>query len=563
MSSLLLLDAILLDVFDYLYFTEIIQGFFDIMCHNSHIHELIHSRLRAVHLSKVDLRAMTKSQFRYICRCLREREHSLEKIQHLTLSNRHTFGQIRLLLSQLSFEQMINLKHLTLIEPSLDEYHILFPTQVSQLTHLTLENPGGDDNDQVQLIDEMNDLIVLSVRSASSVQFRCEYPRVETLIVSQLNFIDLIGLSTFFPNLRHLDVTLVGTEIDFNQIRIPLLSTLKLRTVNVSHDLCEKFLVNFLQLREVFYSNRIACTKTSRFHGYRCQTLLERLPLLEQFEINVYLFNVQAMDICELAASFQSSFYLSKKWNIVCESRAGSNDFHVYSVPMPDLTELDTATDSLVSSAVLPIDDPYAHVEHLKLDVTSNWPLVTRFFPNVHSLELSQVHFSRMIPTLSIVSYLNKSLFLSKLRRLILPSPCHFDDPLLHHLLQQSAPNIDQLDISCYHFLRLIKTNILQSPLSIRQLTLRDDYLPLTHTPIFIEFFKTNLNCLSLFLPNSAALPETMQSLLDGCQHLYSLHVRLTDPISMLIHVQLCQMIQKRTDASAELCPTSIRIWQG
>ncbi|CAF4417646.1 unnamed protein product, partial [Adineta steineri] len=40
------------------------------------------------------------------------------------------------------------------------------------------------------------------------------------------------------------------------------------------------------------------------------------------------------------------------------------------------------------------------------------------------------------------------------------------------------------------------------------------------------------------------------------------LDILLNDPISMLIHVQLCQMLQQRSDASAELRPTNIRIWQ-
>ncbi|CAF4398735.1 unnamed protein product, partial [Rotaria magnacalcarata] len=71
--------------------------------------------------------------------------------------------------------------------------------------------------------------------------------------------------------------------------------------------------------------------------------------------------------------------------------------------------------------------------------MTSNWPLVTRFFPNIKSLELVQEDHSKMIPPHSILSYLNKSMFLSKIRKLILPYPCHFDDTLLRSLLQQSA----------------------------------------------------------------------------------------------------------------------------
>jgi hypothetical protein len=385
---------------------------------------------------------------------------------------------------------------------------------------------------------------------------------VEKLTVSRFNLIDLIGLSTFFPNLHYLDITLIGTDIDFNQIQIPLLSVLKLRSSNVPHELCEKFLLNLLQLRELYYSNDIQCTKKVYFDGYRCQTFIERLPLLKKFETNLHLYNTQSMDICELAASFQSSFYLSKNWNIICESRLNTSDFHIYSVPMPLFSELNTSTDSLVSSAVLPVDDAYDNVDCLDLNMTSNWPLVTRFFPNIHSLQLSQVNSSKMIPTLSILSYLNKSMFLSNIRKLTLPSPCHFDDLLLRYLLQQSAPNIDHLDISCHYLLRLIKTNVLQPPLPIRILTLRDDYLPLNDRNSFIELFNSNLNCLALYLQNNNSLPETIQLFLDQFQFLYSLDVSINDSISMLIHVQLCQMIQQRPSASAELRPTNIRIWQ-
>ncbi|CAF2327857.1 unnamed protein product [Rotaria sp. Silwood2] len=562
MSLLAFPDEILLDIFDYLYFYEIIYSFYELIHHNDRIHELINTRLRSINLSKIDLRYMIKSQFMFTCRYIKSKENFLEKIHDLTLSNQYTFGEIRLFLSQISFDQMINIKKLYLIQPALDEYHILFPTKLSHLTHLTLENPECSDNNRVILIDEMNELIELNVISKNSVQFRSEYCRLEKLIVSQLNLIDLIGFSTFFPNLHYLDITLTGTEIELNQIRIPLLTVLKLRSYNVEHNLCERFLLNLLQLRVLYYSNTIQCTKTFIVDGYRCQTLIERLPLLEEFEINLYLCNTYSTDICEIAGSFQSSFYLAKNWNIVCESRSNSNDYHVYSVPMPSFTQLDTTTDSLVSSAVLPVDDPYANVNHLKLNMTSNWPLVTRFFSNVDTLELVQLNHSKMIPTLSILSYLNKSIFLSKIRKLILPSPCHFDDSLLRYLLQQSAQHIDNLDIPCHYLLRLIKTNMLQSPLSIRILTLRDDYLSINDRTIFIDFFNLNLNCLSLYLQNNNSLPETIQLFLDQFQYLYSLNVFMHDPISMLIHVQLCQMIQQRPQASAELRPTNIRIWQ-
>jgi hypothetical protein len=562
MSLLDFSDEILLDIFDYLYFSEIIYSFYEIMRHNNRIHEFINNRLRSINLSKVDLRFMTKSQFIFTCRYIKSQPNFFEKIHHLILSNEYTFGQIRLLLSQISFDQMINLKKLTLIEATVDEYHILFPTKLSQLTHLTLENPECDDDGRVILIDEMNELIELNIQSKHSVQFRSQYDRIEKLIVSQFNLIDLIGFSTFFPNLHYLDITLIGTEIDLTQIHIPLLTILKLRSDNVQHELCEKFLLNFLQLRELYYLNNIDCTNTYIVDGYRCQKFIERLPLLEQFEININLYNTEYTDICEIVGSFQSEFYLSKNWNIVCESRSNSNDFHIYSVPMPPLSELYTSTDSLVSTSVLPVDDPYINVNHLELNMASNWPLVTRFYPNVHTLELTQLNHSKMIPTFSVLSYLNKSMFLSNLRKLILPSPCHFDDSLLRYLLQQSAPNIINLDISCHYLLHLIKTNILQSPLPIRILTLRDDYLLINDRKIFIEFFNSNLQCLALYLQNNNSLTETIQLFLDQFQCLYSLDVLLNDPISMLIHVQLCQMIQKRPHAGAELRPTNIRIWQ-
>ena len=113
-----------------------------------------------------------------------------------------------------------------------------------------------------------------------------------------------------------------------------------------------------------------------------------------------------------------------------------------------------------------------------------------------------------------------------------------------------------------WFFICLIKSNILQSPLSIRILTLRDDYLPLSDRNIFIEFFQTNLNCLLLSLQSNNSLPETIQLFLEQFQSLYSLDIIFNEPISMLIHVKLCQLIQQRPHASAELRPTDIRIWQ-
>ncbi len=532
------------------------------MRRNQRIHELINHRLRSIYLSKIDFRFMTKSQFLFTCRYIKSQPNFCEKIHDLILSNEYTFGQIRSLLSQISFDQMPNLKKLTLIQPSLDEYHVLFPTNLCQLTHLKLEDPECDDDGRVILFDEMNDLIELTIISEQSVQFRPQYNRVEKLIVSQVNLVDLIGFSTFFPNLHYLDITLTGAEMDLIQIHIPLLSVLKLRSYDVRHDLCEKFLLNLLQLRELYYSNYIDCTNTFIVDGYRCQAFIERLPLLEKFEINIHLLNTEFTDICEVAGSFATEFYLSKNWNIISESRQNSDDFHIYSVPMPPFSEFQTTTDSFVSSSVLPVDDPYANVNQLELNMSSNWPLVTRFYPNVHTLELSQLNHSKMIPTFSILSYLNKSMFLSNLRKLILPSPCHFDDSLLRYLLQQSAPNITNLDISCHYLLHLIKTNVLQSPLPIRILTLRDDYLLVNDRNIFVEFFQSNLQCLSLYLQNNASLSETIQLFLDQFQSLYSLDVFVNDPISMLIHVQLCEMIQQRPHAAAELRPTNIRIWQ-
>ncbi|CAF1934595.1 unnamed protein product [Rotaria magnacalcarata] len=561
MSLLAFPDEVLLDIFDYLYFYEIIYSFYELQKTNSRIHDLINSRLRSINLSKLDLRFMTKAQFTFICRYLTSNQSVLERIHDFTLSNQFTYGEIRLFSNQISFDQIINLKKLHLIKPAVDEYQILFPAESSKLTHLTLDNPRCDDNERVIPIDEMNELIELNILSNYPVQFRSEYSRVERLTVSQLNLIDLIGFSTFFPNLHYLDITLTGTEIEFDEIPLPLLTVLKLRSYDVEHWLCEKFLSNLLQLRELFYSNNIRCTKTLLVDGYRCQSFIERLPLLEQFEINLHLVNAYSTDICEITASFESPFYVSKNWNIVCESKPDSNDFHIYSVPSVSYSDLHTTTDSLVSSAVLPVDDPYSNINYIKLTMTSNWPLVTRFFPNIKSLELVQEDHSKMIPTHSILSYLNKSMFLSKIRKLILPYPCHFDDTLLRSLLQQSAPYIDNLDIPCDYLIRLIKIDLLQLPLSIRILTLRGDYLSLDDLDIFIDFFKVNLNCLSLYLQNNNSLPETVQIVLDRCQFLYSLLVLTNDPVSMLIHVQLCELIQQRSQASAELRPTSIRIW--
>ncbi|CAF0725542.1 unnamed protein product [Adineta steineri] len=562
MSLLIFPDEILLDIFDYLYFSEIIYSFYELMRHNQRIYDLIHTRLHTINISKIDLRFMTKSQFHYICCYIKSQNNLHENIQNLILSNQYSFGQIRSLISHISFDQIKNLKKLHLIQPALDEYHILFPTKPSQLTHLILENPECNDNDRIILIDEMEELIELNIISEYSIQFRSQYPRLEKLILSQINLIDLIGFRTFFPNLHYLDITLTGTDIDFDQISIPLLTVLKLRSFNVQHDICENFLLNLPQLRELYYSNEIDCNNISLIDGYRCQKFIEQLPLLEQLELNLYLLNTQSTDICEIAGSFQNSYYLSKNWNIVCESSLNSNNFHIYSVPMLSFNILDTTSDSLVSSAVLPVDDPYANINYLKVNMTSNWPLVTRFFSNIQSLELSQLNHSKMIPTFSILSYLNKSMFLSKLRKLILPTPCHFDDTLLCHLLQQSAPNITNLDISCHYLLHLIKENKLQSPLPIRTLTLRDNHLSLNDQTIFIDFFKSSLNCLSLYLQNDNSLSETIKLFLDQFQSLYSLDILLNDPISMLIHVQLCQMLQQRSDASAELRPTNIRIWQ-
>ena len=562
MSLLIFPDEVLLDIFDYLSFTEIIAAFYETMLYNRRIQNLINSRLRAMHVSTIDLRSMTKSQFLHTCRTLRSQENVCEKIRSLTLSNEYTFGQIRLFTTHMPLDQMVYLKRLTLIRPSLDEYHILFPTHVSSLTHLTLQYPESNDDGRVILIDEMPDLIELTVRSDASVQFRSEYNRVERLTVSELNLIDLIGFSTFFPNLRYLDITLTGTDMDLNQIQIPLLSVLKLRAWKVSHDVCEKFIRQMPHLRELFYSNDVQWAKNALVDGYRCQKLIESLPLLEAFEIDLYLAKTQAIDICELAASFQNPFYLSKNWNIICETRPNSNDFHVYSIPTSNISNLEIAADSFVSSAVLPVDDPHGHVNYLKLNMTPNWPLVTRFFPNVDTLELFQINSAKVIPTLSILSYLNKSMFLSKLRKLILSSPCHFDGTLLNYLLQQSAPNINHLDVSCQYLLRLIKTNALQSPLPIRTLILRHDDLRSDDTDVFIEFFKAQLQCLSLHLPNNESASGTIELFLDQCQALYSFNVFFTDALSMSSHVQLCKMLQQRPQTGAELRPTNIRIWQ-
>lgn len=562
MSLLDLSDKIFLEIFDYLYLTEIIYSFHDIMCQHPRLHDLITNQLRSVNISKVDFRLMTKSQFLYACEQIKAQANYAERIQDLTLSNEYTFGQIRLFLSHISFDQLTNIRKLTLIQPALDEYHILFPTRLAQLTHLTLENPECDDDEKIILIDEMNDLVELTIKSDYTVQFRSQYNRVEKLFVSHVDIVDLIGLSTFFPNLNYLDITLFGNETELIEIQIPLLTVLKLRSYDVIHELCEKFLSNFPQLKQLYYSNEIDCTKQDYIDGSTCRKFLERLPLLELFEIDVYLYYTEYTNICELAASFQNEFYLSKNWNIVCESPPQTKDYHIYSVPLPEQTDFYITSDSLVSSAVLPIDDCYRNVQYLGLDMTLNWPVVTRFYPHINTLELTQTNHSQMIPTVSILSYLNKSMFLSNLEKLILPSPCHFDDTLLRYLLQQSALNIKNLDISCHYLLHLIKTNILQPPLPIHILTLRDDYLPNKDRQIFIEFFRSSLHCLTLFLQNHASLSETIEMFLDQFQHLFSLDVLVHDPISMLIHVQLCQMIQQRPHVGAELRPTNIRIWQ-
>lgn len=555
-------DEIFQEIFDYLHLSEVIYSFYDFLRSHRRLKDVIENQLRQIYLSKIDLRFMTKSQFLFTCQLIKSQPKALDKIHHLTLSNEYTFGQIRLFLSQISFDQLIHLKQLTLIQPALDEYHTLFPTKLSRLTHLTLENPECDDDGRVIPIDDLNHLIQLNITSEHSVQFRSQYDHVENLTVSQYNLVDLMGFSTFFPNLHYLDITLVGTEIDFIQVQIPHLSVLKLRTYEVHHDLCEKFIGNFLQLKELYYSNDIDGGNTDLVDGYRCRTWIEPLTLLEKFELDISLYNMEETDICQLAGSYQTEFYLSKHWNIVCESPPNSHDYHIYSVPLPSASQLYTTSDSLVSASVFPVDNCYANVDYLGLDMTSNWPLAPRFYPNVQTIELSQTNATKIIPTVSILSFLNKSMFLINLRKLILPSPCHFDQGLLRHLLEQSAPNISNLDIPCNYLLGLIKSNILQPPLLIRVLTLRDDYLPIIDRDIFHKFFGDYLECLTLYLQNHTNITETIQLFLDQFRSLYSLDVLIHEPISMLIHVQLCQMIHQRPQAGAELRPMNIRIWQ-
>ena len=555
-------DEIFQEIFHYLHLSEVIYSFYDFLRSHRRLKNVIENQLRQIYLSKIDLRFMTKSQFLFTCQLIKSQPKAWEKIHHLTLSNEYTFGQIRLFLSQISFDQLIHLKQLTLIQPALDEYHTLFPTKLSRLTHLTLENPECDDDGRVIPIDDLNHLIQLNITSEHSVQFRSQYDRVEKLTVSQYNLVDLMGFSTFFPNLQYLDITLMGSEIDFIQIQIPLLSILKLRTYEVHHDLCEKFVGNFLQLKELYYSNDIDGANTDLVDGYRCRAWMEPLTLLEKFELDISLYTMEETDICQLAGSYQTEFYLSKHWNIVCESPPNSNDYHIYSVPLPPASQLYTTSDSLVSASVLPVDNCYSNVDYLGLDMTANWPLAPRFYPNVQTIELSQTNSTKMIPTVSILSFLNKSIFLVNLRKLILPSPCHFDQGLLRHLLEQSAPNISNLDIPCNYLLGLMKSHILQSPLAIRILTLRDDYLSINDRELFLKFFGENLECLTLYLQNHTNITETIQLFLDQFRSLYSLDVLIHEPISMLIHVQLCQMIHQRPQAGAELRPTNIRIWQ-
>lgn len=562
MSLLLFPDEVLLDIFDYLSFTELIRTFYEIMSQNQRIQQLISQRLRSVYLSEVDLRDMTKSQFLFLGRFIRSKDEFCERIRFLTLSNRYTFGEIRLFLSLIPFDRLSNLKCLTLIEPTLDEYRILFPNIVSSLTHLILEYPESDEEDRVVLIDEMPELIELTIRSNGSVQFRSQYDRLEKLVVSRVNLIDLIGFSTFFPNLHYLDLTILGAQMDYNQIKIPLLTVLKLRSEDVEHESCEKFIRQFPQLRELFYSNHIDCAENSLVDGQVMERLLQSLPLLEVFGIDLHLYEAQKTDICQLVATFQTPFFLSKHWNIVCECKPNARDFHVYSLPISDLPKLEISTESLVSSAVVPIDDPFSDVTHLRINMTSNWPLVTRFFSNVQTLELFQSNSSSVIPSLSILSYLNKSMFLSKLRKLILLHPCRFEDVLLRHLLQQSATSIEYLDVPCQYFLRLIKTNVLQAPLPVRFLILRHDYLPAEDVEVFLEFFQNSLKGLSLYLPNNESITEILELFLDRFVLLYSLNIHFNDSLSMLGHVEICKVIQRRPQVGAELRPTNIRIWQ-
>ena len=214
MSLLDFADDIFLQIFDHLYFTETIHSFYELIRYHPRISSLFNKCLRTIHLSKIDLRMMTKSECLFACRLIKSQPNFSEQIHHLILSNEYTFGQIHFLLSQIAFDQLTNLKQLTLIQPALDEYHILFPTVVAPLTHLTLENPECDDEGRIILIDELNELIELNITSKYSVQFRSQYDRIERLTISQYNVIDLIG---FFHLLS--EFTLLGYHVIRNGIR--------------------------------------------------------------------------------------------------------------------------------------------------------------------------------------------------------------------------------------------------------------------------------------------------------------------------------------------------------
>jgi hypothetical protein len=404
----------------------------------------------------LDFQDIPKSIFDRFCKTILINPMIQRQIYSLRLSNKNTHGQIHAFLTYFSFNQLTQLRSLTLIdvkENNFEELSLIFPL-LSELIDF-------------RLIDSFinTDKLIFKLPMSKSNIFDSSFQDIiplRKLSIDYLNFDHLYQILYSMPLLQYLSVsrtshnTVVSTDINLLIGRVNHLKHLIITNFSSSFDDLINFIKCMSNLRSLTVSGY---EKSDMIDAFRWKKLItSSLPHLILFKFKFATFNQN--EILDKYQQFQSEFWIKEhQWYTEC-LLGGTGVSYIFTIPY--LTDSRTLWLKYVRHWNKSINnniDTFNHVKQLGLLGEKLNKLDDFYFPNIISLIIQS------LPVIDneddeekFFKSLERIINLSNIEHLLIPICCETKRPTILLKILKAAPHLSSLNIHrCAT--KILKTN--------------------------------------------------------------------------------------------------------
>ncbi|CAF1336112.1 unnamed protein product [Didymodactylos carnosus] len=310
------------------------------------------------------------------------------------LLNLFNADQIDLFNKKFDMSNFGELRSLILLHTDHDDLVTIIPKLASlkQLTYLriTVSNSNIEREDNQAVISLLFNHSALKTCHLDigwiQIENRLSISNIEYLSISLLSLDDLFHLFQHVPKLQTLHVKVQHSyKQNYQRIINTNLKLLNLKIDHIQFQHLELLLHSISQLERFHFNTR---NRGEFIDGQRWSHLLSSLTKLEQFELYIEIQGVlEVNNIDSAVAAFQTSFWLNKRWSVICEQDK------IYTIP--NFPKVDFMM-SLNSSLSNRFQQYYscAGVKYLHISINNllfsqqQQQPINRLFPNVNHLTL-------------------------------------------------------------------------------------------------------------------------------------------------------------------------------